>query len=116
MTWEALGMMGPSEYPIDLSMTTQYCRQPSGHQRDAARGATEVSAEREPSAGDYFLPDLELQGNTAVRTAGYTGEVSALQSTDEEGEAPTTDYGGMRGISLQEEIQSVVREGYVQFY
>ena len=105
-------MMGPSDYPIDLSTSTQYCHQPSGHQRNAARGVTEVSAERELSAGDNLLPDLELQGNTDVRTADHIGGISALCSTDEGGEALNTDYGGREGVSLQEEIQNVVKERY----
>ena len=50
MSWEAQGTSRFDEHPIDLSMTTCACRQFSGHQRDAAREATEVSAERGPSA------------------------------------------------------------------
>ena len=75
MSWEAQGTSRFDEHPLDLSMTTRACRQSSGHQRDATREATEVSAERGPSAGetDYFLPDLELQEPSAVRTADYTG-------------------------------------------
>ena len=116
--WETQGTSRIDEHPIDLSMTACACCQCSGHQRNAARGATEVSVERGLSASGtaYFLPALELQEPSAVRTADYTGEISALPSTDNEGDAPNTDNRGMGEISIQEEIQKVAREKYLKYY
>ena len=75
-----------------------------------------MSADREPSASSNPLPDLELQGDTYVRTADHLRRIHTLRSADGEGKALTTQHGGREGISLQEEIQNVVRERYIQFY
>ena len=104
-------------------MKAYACRQTSGHQRNAARDATEVSEGRVSSTSgkQYFLPDHDLQEVSAVWRAtadeeSYEEGSPALPSTTEGDELPNTENKGIREISIQEEIKNAARDGYIEQY